>query len=80
MGVEHSTGSLFPVFRRTTMNRFSTIGVSGGVGYLQGRASTGSQMVYAKHYLGDICHGSFKNGLKHGEGHEQFSNGDSYHG
>lgn len=80
MGVEPSIGSQSPAFRLQTTKRSSIIVGSGGVDCLQGREYIVSPTVGLLSNTGDICVGAFKNGLKHGEGHENFSNGDSYHG
>lgn len=60
--------------------KVSTTEEGGGQAYPAAREFTNAQMVSLGINSGDIYHGEFKNGLKHGEGSERFANGDSYTG
>jgi hypothetical protein len=80
MAGEVSTGLPLIMWCPPIMRMWSITAGSGGVGCPRAGAYIGRPMVILKRYSGDICQGMFKNGLKHGEGFEKFSNGDSYKG
>jgi hypothetical protein len=66
--MDSSFGLIFPARTQRRTNMSNTMTDSGGVGYLMGKVFIKKSMVFLILIIGDLYTGSFKNGLKHGEG------------